>query len=176
MRTRFSTSRGVFGASPRRAGGFTLAEALIASTVLAIAVTAITLPFASAAQNEQADGQMTIAVSLAQEMMEEIILKPFAAIDPNFPLGPEAGETRSTFNSIDDYNGYFEAAGNIRDFSGAVCTDPLAAGLSRLVSVNAAHVPGQSASDPYTFVLVKVAILQGSREVACLSRLAYFKP
>jgi Tfp pilus assembly protein PilV len=161
---------------PRRAGGFTLAEALLASAILAIGILSVTVPFASAARNERVDAQQTLGVALAQEMLEEVLSKPFAALDANNAAGPEAGETRSTFNSLDDYDGYDESAGNVCNVCGNPCTDPLAADLSRTVSVEYVRVPGQASTDPYTFVLIQVTIRQGSREVVRLSRLAYCLP
>jgi len=160
----------------RRGRGFTLAEALLASAILMIGILAVTVPFAPAAANERLVAQQALGAALAQEMMEEVLGKPFALLDANNAAGPEAGETRATFNSMDDYENYAESAGNLRNFRGDLCTDPLAADLSRSVSVDYVHVPGQGVSDPYTFVVIKVTVWQRAREIVSLSRLAYFLP
>jgi hypothetical protein len=166
----------------RPARAFTLAEALLASAILAAGVASLTLPFASGARNEQADAKQTLGVALAQEMMDEILSKRFQDSEPNAVCGPEPGELRGHFDSYDDYNGLVEPAGNIVNFRGVACADPLAADLSRSVSVAYVHVPGQAAGDPYTYVLVTVTIRQapasggGAKTVVSLPRLVYFTP
>ena len=166
-----SYSAGTSRSRSRRA--FTLMEALLASAILLIGVLSVTVPFASGARNEQADARQTLAVALAQEMMEEILSKSFTDSEPNSRLGPEPGETRSQFDSYDDYDGLVEPPGGIRNFQGTACADPVAADLSRSVSVSYIRVPGQSLSEPYSFVLVQVTIREGAREIVKLSRLAY---
>ena len=69
-----------------------------------------------------------------------------------------------------------QAAGNIRSFQGVVCSNPLAADLSRSVSVAYVHVPGQGLAEPYTFVLVTVTVSQGAKTLVSLPRLVYCKP
>jgi hypothetical protein len=152
-------------------------EALLASAILLIGVLSVTVPFASAARNERADSRQTLAVALAQEMVDEILSKRFYDSDPNSRPGPEPNETsRSLYDNYDDYNGYTEAAGSIRNFQGVACTDDLAADLSRSVAVTYVRVPGQSASDPCTFVLIQVTIRAGPKQIVTLSRLAYAYP
>ena len=89
--------------------GFTLMEALLASAILLIGILSVTVPFASAARNERADSQQTLAVGLAHEMMEEVLGKRFYDSEPNARTGPEPGETRFTtpqFDNVNDYQGY----------------------------------------------------------------------
>ena len=149
----------------------------MASSILLIAVLSVTVPFASAARNERADSRQTLAVALAQEMMDEVLSKRFYDSDPNSRPGPEPSETgRSLFDNYDDYDGYTEAAGNVRSFQGTPCTDGLAADLSRSVSVSYVRVPGQGASDPCTYVLIQVTIWEGPRRIVALSRLAFAYP
>lgn len=153
--------------------GFTLLEALLAAIVLALAVTAITVPFTAAAQHDQMDATRTMAVNLAQEMMEEILGKSFnAAGDPNTP-GPEAGETRSTFDQFDDYHGYSEAQGQIADRSGAVIGDAAANSLSRTVSAQYTYVDGQDTGASATFIRITVTVLHKGSAMVTLSRLVY---
>ncbi len=158
------------------ARGFTLAEALLASAVLLTGIVSLILPFASGARDEQADLKRTLAVALAQEMMDEVLTRQFYDSEANAACGPEPNETRSQYDSYDDYNGYAEPAGGIRNSQGAVCADPLAADLSRSVSISYVHVPGQAAGGPCTFVLVTVTVKQGAKTVVSLPRLVYFTP
>ena len=75
-------------------------EALLASAVLAIGASTIILPFTTAARNEEVDGRRTLAAQLGQEMMEEILSKPFEDPQGSGGLGPESGETsRSLYDN-----------------------------------------------------------------------------
>ncbi len=154
--------------------GFTLIEALIAASVLAMAIAAITMPFTVGAQNELADSRRTLAVSLAQEMMEEILDKPFNDPDGASSPGPEPGETnRSKFDNIDDYDKYMEPPGQIADASGVINDEPASVGLSRHVSATYVYVSGQDASEDPSFVRVTVQIYYKNQVVITLTRLVY---
>src|SRR5690349_12721675 len=89
-------------------GGFTLAEALLASVVLAVAVLGISQLTGASSQQSEALRQDARAVALARELMEEIASKPFtdpsiANANEEYQLGPDTGETssRSTWDNID---------------------------------------------------------------------------
>lgn len=155
-------------------GGFTLAESLLASTILAMTVCAITLPFTAGARNQQVNGRRTTAVTLASELMEEILSKPFNDPDGSSDPGPEVGETdRSDYDNIDDYDGYAEQAGSLSSASGSTLSDSSATGLSRLVSAEYVYIDGQDADDDPTFIRVTVEILYDGSHVTSLTRLAY---
>jgi len=154
--------------------GFTLAEALLAAAVLSMTVAAILIPFTVAAVNQHADARITTATLLAEEIMEEILAKPFH--DPNGPSlpGPEAGElSRSQFDNIDDYHGYAEAEGNIVSSGGVVCDEPAAVGLSRSVSGAYVYVSGQDASGEPNFIRVTVDVRYHGQPVVSLTRLVH---
>ncbi len=156
------------------AQGFTLVEALLASVILAMAITAVTAPFTAAARNERADGRRTVAVCLANEIMEEIISKPFDDPDGKSAVGPESGEsTRSEFDNIDDYHRYEEKAGAIVDGTGTLAGDPLAGDLSRHVTTTYIYVSGQDMSDSPDFVRVEVTVRRKGLPLVTLTRLAY---
>lgn len=144
----------------------------MASAILAASITAITMPFTAAAQNEQADGRMSLARALAQEMLDEAISRPLWDANSVHP-GPEGGETRWSFNNIDDYNGYAEAAGNIQNVRGEVCQDAMAAGLSRSVAATYVYVAGQDTSKPPSFIRVDVSVSYRNQLIMKLSRLVY---
>src|SRR5262249_3311612 len=92
--------------------GFTLIEALLATTLAAIAGTALLDGIYGSVENTRAAQEQTIAAGLAQQMMDEIAGKMYCAVR-NQPyettLGPssteQAGIGRSLYNDIDDYNG-----------------------------------------------------------------------
>ena len=86
--------------APRR--GFTLPEALLAIVVVGIGLAGLLLVFSTVSRgnaNPLLRQQMT---AIAQQLMEEITLKPFAAAANT----AAAGCARDTFNDIGDYNGY----------------------------------------------------------------------
>ena len=92
--------------------GFTLLEVLITVVVLSIAATSIMGVYVNSVRTSADPMIQQQAVSIAEAYMEEILLKQFCHNpDPN-PLvhctletsGAEAGEVRSTYNDIRDYN------------------------------------------------------------------------
>jgi len=160
--------------------GFTLTEALLAAVVLAMAISAITMPFAAAARNEQVDARRTLSASLAREMMEEILTKPFDDPDGAGALGPEPGETRwvssTKYDNIDDYQGYTESAGEITDFENEVINCPAAVGLSREVSTEYVYLTGQDISQDPTFIRITVVVKHQGNPLVTLTRLVYKMP
>lgn len=164
---------------PRRIlpAAFTLAESLLAAAILAIAVAAVTVPFASAARNEQADARRTLALGLSQEMLEEVLTRPFLDPDGASTPGPGNDETsRDLFDAIDDYDGYTELPGQIATIDGVVMSGSAATGLSRHVSAEYVYVSGQSTGGGPTFIRVTVAVKFNGDTIAEVTRLAYWLP
>lgn len=127
--------------------GFTLIEAVFAMLLVSVMfVAAMSATSASAiAQAHSADkGRGNL---LAQALMSEIVVQPYA--DPNVnstTLGPDPGDTtspptRSRFNDVDDYDGWFESPPQNRDGTVIGSTNPDGSitsyypGWSRKVSV-----------------------------------------
>jgi MSHA pilin protein MshD len=105
---------------PQSAPGFTLIEVLITVVVLAIAATTIMNVFISTVRSSADPLLQQQAVAIASAYMEEIQSQLFA--DPLVPEsgGPEVGETRATFNDVQDYNGLSDSGA--KDQSGAAIT------------------------------------------------------
>ncbi|MHC4982561.1 MAG: type IV pilus modification PilV family protein [Planctomycetota bacterium] len=160
---------------PKIDQGFTLAESLLAAAVLSMTVAAVILPFTAAAVNQQADARITTATCLAEELMEEILSKPFEDPDGAGALGPEAEEwTRGLFDNIDDYNGYSEAEGEIVSATGNVVVDPAAVGLSRSASTTYVYVSGQDVSQQPDFIRVNVEVRYRDEPLLNLTRLVHW--
>ena len=158
----------------RQSGGFTFIEALLASAILLMAITAITMPFSTAANTEQIQMRQTMAVGLAGELMEEILSKPFADPDGASSTGPETGEAvRGGFDNMDDYDGYEEGPGELVDLEGNLVDDPVAQQLSRSISATYVYVDGQDEGLSPTFILLEVEVSYRSVPLARISRLAY---
>jgi hypothetical protein len=77
------------GFTRRRFGGFTLAEAMMATVVLGIAAAGVLLPFASGAKVRAEGLRRTLAANLASDLMEEIISTEFSQIIPMYGTYPE---------------------------------------------------------------------------------------
>ncbi len=160
---------------------FTLIEALMASVILSITVSAAIMPFTCGMRNQQVESRQTIAVSLAEDLMEEIILKPFEEPgdgdedhEPESSFGPDSGESSSSsFSAIDDYDGYTELAGQVIDPAGQIITDPAVAGISRHVTVSYVYMPGQDVTEPPNFFRVVVEVQYKGQPIVTLTRLMH---
>lgn len=98
--------------SPSRRRGFTLVEAMVAITVLALAGSVLLLAVDTSLQNTTDAVDRSIADGLAQQLLDEISLARFMepGTDAGDPLGPTAWETggsgRERFNDTDDYHNF----------------------------------------------------------------------
>jgi len=155
--------------------GFTLAEAMMATVVLGVAAAAVLLPFTSGAAVRAEGGHRTLAAKLASDLMEEIIRKPFH--DPNgssydYNPGPDAGETTfADFDNVDDFDGYAEPQGQVKDASGMVFTDSNYANFSRDVSCEYVRVPQESEIGDLKFIRATVRVYYGGKQIAIIDRL-----
>jgi len=154
--------------------GFTLTEAMMAVVVLGIAAVSLLLPFISGAAVRAEGINRTLAARLASDLMEEILRLPFH--DPNdensYSLGPESGD----YDNIDDYHGYTEPQGQVKDATGSFFTDSDSryANFSRSVTCAYATVPPQpDESEPSKceFIRVKVQVNHSGKQMATVIRL-----
>lgn len=148
--------------------GFTLAEAMMAVVVLGIAAASVLLPFMSGAAVRAEGINRTLAARLASDLMEQILRLPFH--DPNdetsYSLGPESGD----FDNIDDYHGYNELQGQVKDATGAVFTDSNYTRFSRTVVCEYVRVPGESVLSPLKFIRVTVQMYYDGKQIATINR------
>lgn len=105
--------------------GFTLAEAMIAMVILAVATSAVILPFSTAGALAQEGAKRTLAATLAADLLEEIQSTDYSLI--------------TLF-----YDNYFEPAGTVRDANWQVFTDPVYARFARVSTCSEADVGGES--------------------------------
>jgi len=155
-------------------GGFTLAEAMIAVMVLGIAAASVLLPFMSGASLRAEGVNRTLAARLASDLMEQILQLPFH--DPNdetsYSLGPESGD----YDNIDDYDGYSELQGQVKDADGALFTDTDSryTNFSRNVTCEYVYVPPQPVeTEPSKceFIRITVQVDYSGVQMATLVRL-----
>ena len=89
--------------------GFSLIEALISLLIVGTLLAASGAAISTAARSSTSQQEMLRGESLARQLLAEIVQKKYqqpSAI--TLTLGPETGETRATFNDVDDYAGYSE--------------------------------------------------------------------
>jgi len=113
-------------------GGFTLVEAVITIAIISVALLAISQALAFGLRHSSDGISHARTINLAQAYFEEISAKRYAETTPvgGVPacspstiacgsIGPEAGESRDTFDDVDDYDGLLDspprdALGNTR--------------------------------------------------------------
>lgn len=136
------------------------------------------MPFVAGAQNDLVSARGALAITLAQDLMEEILARPFSDPDDgdHARLGADNAETpgdKQTFDNIDDYDNYTELAGHIQTHQVDIAVDPLTATLSRSAVVAYVYVSGQYTSKPPTCCRVGVTVSNGTETLVTLSRLVY---
>lgn len=97
-----------------------MAEVLIASSVLSIAVLAIVDAVTTGQQTTYQAMHDLRGMALAEALMEEIQSMPYDDPDGGTEdVGPEDGEVdRTDFDNADDYHGYSEDVGATKDVGG----------------------------------------------------------
>jgi len=138
--------------SRKNRGAFSLAEAMIATVVLAIAAAGILLPFTSGLAVQAAGRHRTLAAKLAADLMEQIVNTPFDQI-------------------VSTFDGYSEPQSHLKDAQGDFFTDPAYIHFSRDVSCNYVYVSQQAQTAEANFILATVRVYYKGAEVAVVNRL-----
>lgn len=133
-------------------GGFSLAEAMMATVVLGIAAAGVLLPFTSGAAVRAEGMHRTLGAKLAGELIEQIISTPFNQI-------------------VAQYNGYTEPEVQVKDAGGVVFTDPKYDNFSRNVNCEYVYVPQQGGATQPIFIRVTVQVYYNNKQVASINRL-----
>jgi MSHA pilin protein MshD len=103
---------------PKASKGFTLIEIIIGIVVMSVSFSIITSLLLPATEHSAGQVQQIKAAELGQSMMNEILAKAFdensdfvggkercgEGVDCSLVMGRETGETRATFNDVDDYD------------------------------------------------------------------------
>jgi len=134
----------------RHQRGMTLIELVIAMVVIAIGLAGVLLAFSSVGAGSADPVVERQLQAVAEEMLEEISLKPFAAASNT----PSAVCARNTFNDVADYNGY-SSSGQICTIDGTAI--PALAGYSVQVSVVSGTLAGVAGA-----LKISVTVSRGS--------------
>jgi len=89
----------------RRARGMTLMELILAIVVIGVGLAGVLVAFNQAVFRSADPMVRKQMLAIAEEMMEEVTLKPFAVQ----PVVPAAGCARASHDDARDYNGYSSA-------------------------------------------------------------------
>ncbi len=95
-------------------GGFTLVEAIVSISIVAIAGSVLLLGVQTSLESTADALERTIAGGIARELIDEVLSKPYMdkqAADPRqYPLAPsseeKAGDGRELYDDTDDFNDY----------------------------------------------------------------------
>ena len=87
---------------------FSMVESAFAVAVVGVLLVASLSTFAALARNRAVEAERRLAYPLAQQLMAEVLQAYFAEPAGTPTFGPEAGETRATYDDVDDYNGLSE--------------------------------------------------------------------
>ena len=135
----------------KRHKGFSLAESMIALVILGFAASAVTVPFSSGSRVRVEAMRRTLAVFLANDMMEQVLNTDFDSI-------------------VSSYN-YSEASGEVKTYQGDNFTDPRYSGFSRQVISQPVYVSQESGSFDAKFIRVTVAVYYDGIEMVTINRL-----
>ncbi|HIJ66727.1 MAG TPA: hypothetical protein HPP87_04320 [Planctomycetes bacterium] len=136
---------------------FTLAEAMIAVTLLAFAASAVTMPFVAGAACRAEGAKRTLAGKLAADRLEQI-----------------EQIAKDNYDTIGMYDGWYEFPGGLEDGNGGFLTDPVYSDFTRFSNVVSFSVqngllvqvaPG--AESDFSMVTVSVSYDNGLMDV-CL--------
>ena len=140
--------------SSSRQSGMTLIELIIAIVIISVGLAGVLMAFTTTVLSS-ADPMLHKQMSaVADGMMEEILLKPFAAAANTAP----ATCARDTYNDVLDFNGYSTA--NVCDIDGGAVAALTGYGVSVSVTTPAASpFPDVPAAD---VLVIRIDVTRGS--------------
>lgn len=148
--------------APAAGRGFTLIEAMLAAAVLAFVVAALSQAIVAGQMQTYDAMHSGRAVSLAEALMEEIIVLPYDDPEGGTGIGADDGEsTRQDFDDIDDYHGFAEATATLTDAEGNAYP-ALFEPFSRRVTVATDQVDVAAFGGALDGVMVTVTVQEGT--------------
>jgi type II secretory pathway pseudopilin PulG len=115
---------------------FTLAESLIAATILAAAAAGVISPLTASHRQTESRQITTAQLALGHELLEEIAARPFLGTDGSTHQGPDSGQTtRDTFTSAGNYDGYTDTTSSMVMLDDSSVTLSLPVVFTRKVTV-----------------------------------------
>lgn len=133
-----------------RSRGFTLPEMLLVIVVMGVGLAGVLIAFSTVGKGSADPVVQKQMLAIAEEMMEEIQLRPYAIAANTAP----AACARNTYNDIRDYNGY-STTNKICTIDGTAI--PALSGYSVSVSMQPTTVSGVS------LMLISIAVSYGGQ-------------
>lgn len=99
----------------RRSAGVTLVELIVALVIIGVALAGMVAVYTATTRSSTDPVLVQQMEAIADNMMEEILMKPFAR-QPGMPV-PAAAD-RASYNTVSDYDGYGATLQGIRDVEG----------------------------------------------------------
>ena len=152
------------------ARGFTLAEALVASVFLAVAVVGVAGTLSASSQNMEQLGQYANCQALAKELCEEVASKSFT-VQPN--LGYSAGITsRTNYDDMPDYDGYTDnSTTGIKTLQGTLIDFGDSANYTRKAAFEYRTTPGGSKVASGNFGMITITVTSSNGASVTLQRM-----
>ena len=150
-------------------GGFTLAESLTASVVLAAAVIGISGALSASYQQSASHEDSATALDLGRELMEEISSKPFSVTGTNASGWPTE-TNRANYDTIDDFNGYTDTSTAMKLADGTTVDVTSGETFTRSVTVVQGLPAGLSGS-ANDFATVTVTVTMPGNKTVTLTQL-----
>ena len=171
-----ATSFGTRGRTFRSAAarhGYTLAESLIASVVLAAAVVGIAGTLSASYQQTAVRGNLNTALILAQQLMEEIAAKPVDVPSGQTDKpGWSQGQTdRTQYDNFIDYDGYTDTSDSVKAWDGSTVDLGEGGSYTRTVTVTQNALPSGMTGTASDFYLVTVTVTMPHNQSTSVSQL-----
>jgi MSHA pilin protein MshD len=99
----------------RRSAGVTLVELIVALVIIGVALAGMVAVYTATTRSSTDPVIVQQMEAVADNMMEEILMKPFAR-QPGMPA-PAAAD-RASYNTVSDYDGYGANLQGVRDVEG----------------------------------------------------------
>lgn len=145
-------------------------EVLIASSIMAVAVAAISQAVSTGQVQTHVALHEMRANQLAEALMEEIIALPYNDPDGGGAIGPESGEVQpSQFDNVDDFHGFSETIGQVKDLAGNSYPSSFSR-FGRSVSVQTSSVTAAQLGGTFDGLNVVVTITDNNGQTWTLSR------
>jgi MSHA pilin protein MshD len=161
-----------FAGLRRRQAGFSMVEMLMAMIIVSVGVVALLIPITSITRNS-ADPLVTKQmIAIAEGMLEEIELKPFATPTGGF-AGASTCANRSQFDAVPDYNNFTTAGAGICDINGVPIATLSSYNLSVTTALTAMNGGAIAAGNAY-LISVTVTGPNGSSVTLSGFRTSYF--
>jgi Tfp pilus assembly protein PilV len=148
-----------------RRRGLTLAESLLAASVLAVGVIGIATSISVSSQQTRVAEDEATASTLARQLMEEISAKPFLDPDTNLRTSGANEANRSQYDNIGDYHNYSDSTASLTTASGISILSSSSKVFQRKVTVDYRAAPGDTATNAngnYAVVTVTITLPGGA--------------